>query len=600
MIRLFSSSETSFVNAGLGAVPDAISCKVTEERNGMFELQMTYPSDGIRIDNMTERNILYCKPNPYDEEQPFDIYRIEKGLNGTIEVYAEHASYRLSKVTVEPFTASSLAQTLSGLRAHAIIRSGDTFPFTFSTDKTMATAYKQTVPASIRQRLGGEAGSILDLYGGEYKWNKFNVYLYDNRGADRGVTIRYGKNLLDMSKDESVEMLVTGIYPYWVGTIDNVETVASLPEKVLYTTNASTYARTMTIPLDLSMYFDEKPTESELRTKAQEYISANNLDAPSINMKVSFIDLRGTTEYADIAPLEQVMLCDMVTIQHSALGVNVKAKVVKTVYDVLLDKYDSIELGTMTRFSSTMSTTSLSKTIVAQDEEIKTSANAVLSDLKKAIADASRIIVGQFGGNIQLLDNNTDGKLDALEILDDQNRADALDIFRWDNAGAHLGLKYTNGGASGTFKDVIRGVSSGAVSAWFSNLYANGSSAKIGQTVTGTNTVTSIAASTFTNIAQITLTKGTWVISGQIRMYTGFNGTVIGGISTTSGAVQAAEGGFTQLYTATALAQVGISLSRIITVTSASQTIYLVGWQNSGASKNLTAGQSHLQAVCVG
>ena len=153
MIRIFSAGTTNFSTMGLGAIPDAISCKVVEERNCVFELAMLYPVSGIRYQYMVERNIIVCNSNPYSATpQAFEIYRIVKGMRGLIEVYAQHISYRLSYIPVAPFTADSLMLTVQGLQDNAI----EPCPFTFWSDIQVAAPYMQTTPASIRQRLGGD------------------------------------------------------------------------------------------------------------------------------------------------------------------------------------------------------------------------------------------------------------------------------------------------------------------------------------------------------------------------------------------------------------------------------------------------------------
>ena len=104
---LFPSTSTEWTTQGLGALSDAISCTVTEERNGIFELEMQYPVSGVHFDEMQNRCIILAIPSPYRTAQPFRIYRITKPLNGICTVYAQHISYDLSGVPLNPFTAAS-------------------------------------------------------------------------------------------------------------------------------------------------------------------------------------------------------------------------------------------------------------------------------------------------------------------------------------------------------------------------------------------------------------------------------------------------------------------------------------------------------------
>ena len=61
-------------------------------------------------------------------------------------------------------------------------------------------------------------------------------------------------------------------------------------------------------------------------------------------MKVSFEPLWQQPEYSQF--LEKVNLCDTVTVRHADMNIEVKTKVIETVYDALAEKYSSITLGT--------------------------------------------------------------------------------------------------------------------------------------------------------------------------------------------------------------------------------------------------------------
>lgn len=433
LIRLFPANAETFTTLGLGAISDAISCNVQEVVNGYDELTMVYPADGIRIDDIVEQNIIVCKPQPHKNPQPFQIYRIVKGMGGTIEVYAEHISNRLRKIAVSPYSAASLALALQGLTDNA----EEDCPFTFWTDKTVASPYKQTVPASIRQRLGGEEGSILDVYGGEYEWDNFTVKLWNHRGTNRGVTIRYGKNLIDLTQERNIADTYTGIYPFWAGTVDGQDVVVTLPEKILHSDNASSYPYSMTVPLDLSMEFEEQPTATQLRNRAQTYITANNIGVPKVSLKVSFIDLQKTVDYADIAPLEQVDLGDIVTVQFEKLGVEATAEIVSTDYNVLTDSYNAVEIGEVRA--------SLSSTIAQQSAEIKRSETASRTFFEQAIDAATKLITGGLGGNIVFHYNDVTGYPDEIIIMDTDSTTTAVNCIRINKNGIGFSQRGYNG-----------------------------------------------------------------------------------------------------------------------------------------------------------
>ena len=323
-MRLYEANETEFNHNGLGVLSDAADAEVTEERNGAFELTMQYPSGGWLFSELKNRRIIYCPAYPGGTPQPFRIYRITKPMGGLVTVYAEHISYDLSGVMLSRFSAGSAAEAFAKLPQYAVGNN----PFTFFTDKSTQAVFQVTAPASIRSKLGGSEGSLLDVYGGEYVFDGFTVKLLNERGQNRGVSIRYGKNLTDLTQEENIQSVYTGVYPYWAKEEDYFE----LPEKTVNAEGDFGFTRLM--PLDLSSEFEEKPSAERLRAKAQEYMKANKIGVPKVSLTVSFFPLEQSEEYKDLALLETVYLCDTVNVEFSALGVSATAKVVKTVYDV--------------------------------------------------------------------------------------------------------------------------------------------------------------------------------------------------------------------------------------------------------------------------
>lgn len=110
---LYPQSETRFRNNGLGRLVDCISCVVTEERNGIYECEFQYPVTGQHYSDIQEGRIIFCTHDDTRTGQPFEIYKRSAEINGVVTFNASHISYRLSKVTLEPFTATSCAHALS-------------------------------------------------------------------------------------------------------------------------------------------------------------------------------------------------------------------------------------------------------------------------------------------------------------------------------------------------------------------------------------------------------------------------------------------------------------------------------------------------------
>ena len=338
---LYSATETNFDHNGIGILSACVSCEVTEEANGIFELAMQYPMDGVHFAEIGDRAIIKAKADQFRDPQLFRVYAISKPMNGVVTVLAEHISYDLSGIPVKPFSASTAYSALTGLKNNAVVDC----PFDFWTNKTTSANFEVSTPASIRSRLGGAVGSILDVYGGEYEFDNYTVKLHNNRGMNRGVSIRYGKNLTDIKQDQNCSNVATGIYPYWYLETDAGNVLIELPEKVVSAPGTYNFVKIRT--LDLSAEFDVQPTHEQLRAKTQEYIKKNNIGVPSVSLTVSFAQLEQSEEYKGLKFLERIGLFDTVSVQFPALNVSTTAKATKIVYDVLMDRVKSVTLGSV-------------------------------------------------------------------------------------------------------------------------------------------------------------------------------------------------------------------------------------------------------------
>ena len=411
---LFSDAATDYSTQGLGALADTLSCEVTEELNGEYELQMTYPVSGRRYADIKNRCIIYCKPDPYRGGQPFRIYRITRPLNGVIAVYARHISYDLSGIPVNPFTAGSAAAAMAGLKSNSAVSN----PFTFWTNLGTTADFSVTVPSSIRSLLGGSEGSILDTYGGEYEWDGMTVRLYSQRGQDNGVRIAYGKNLTDIEQDENIANIATGVIGYWAGTDGTLvqTSVVNAP---------GTYNFTRVITVDFSSDFEAQPTTEQLQQRTQQYVQDNNIGVPDVSITVSWIQLEQYSGYEGLSLLERVTLGDTVTVEFPPLGVEATARVVKTTYDALLDHYTTADIGSVRA--------NIADTIANQQQQIaNTPGKSEIQQIAEAITDT---ILGANGGAVRILDTNGDGEPDTLYIADNPDPAQAVKVWRFNYEG---------------------------------------------------------------------------------------------------------------------------------------------------------------------
>lgn len=503
---LYEKTETTFTSNGLGRLSDCIRCIVTEGRNDIYEAEFDYPVNGVHFEDIQIGRIISCTHDEQGDTQPFDIYAKSEPINGVVTFRAHHISYRLNEITVKPFTAGSCAEALSKIDSQSVT----TNPFTFWTNKSVTATLMSETPRKARAMLGGEENSILDIYGtGEYEFDKFDVKLYLHRGQDTNVSIRYGKNLVEFNNDEDASGVYTAIVPYWLGSEtvgdESVTVLVTLPEWFLTSGHTIPSGREVIVPMDLSGEFSEKPSVSDLRTRAQSRLASSDGWLPNQTVRINFVQLWQTEEYKEYAPLQRLKLCDTCGVFVPMYNMSLRAKVIKVVYNVLLDRYDSMDLGdkpttyaaaiekqfdskvagiekgfqavkidiqtveqnaaadatqkanaAQSAAEATASADATAKANAAvssangyTDGQIASAKSTIESEYEQAIEDATELIRGGTGGYI-VTTVNANGQPIELLITDNLDLNQAVNIWRW-NLG---GLAHSSNGYAGPFTDV--------------------------------------------------------------------------------------------------------------------------------------------------
>jgi len=440
---LYKADATNFASYGIGALPDTISCEVTEERNGAYECVVKYPVTGMNYSEIKRERIIKAKPSDTGSPQAFRIYRVTTPINGIVKIYAQHISYDLAAIATPQWESTPITPQLA---IEEVFNNALTpHRFTFQTDYTEAKAFAVSKPKSLRAVLGGEEGSVLSLWGGEFEWDNFKVIHHQGRGHNNGVVIEYGKNLTKFEHDSDISDVYTDLLPYAVTEDEEGnETVITLAEQILQI-GKTTLSQRKTLIKDFTDSFDIDAviTEDLLREKAQKYLENNPLGMETPTLTISFEALWKQPEYA--AVLERVALCDTVTVRHSELGISEHVKVIKTVYDTLAEKYVSITLGSAkASLLSTISDTAQSVDNIVQKVD------RFPSLMQSAINSATKLITGQKGGYVVLHGDET-GQPYELLVLDSPNIADAVNVWRW-NVG---GLGFSSNGYNGPYETAI-------------------------------------------------------------------------------------------------------------------------------------------------
>ena len=417
---LFESTETKFdtsVSNGLGRLYEATSCICTEKRNGEYYLTMEYPFASEMYKYLEKGRYILAEPSSNYRPQPFEIDTISRPMGGVVTVTAWHISDHLRYIPVMPFTASSCADALNKLKTY----SSEPNPFTVWTDKDVTAPFTNKVPRSFKACLGGEENSLLDVFGtAEYEFDMYNVKMHLHRGKNRGVTVRYGVNLKDLKQEDSIANTVTGITPYWHGTIDQKDVTVVLPEKNIQSDKADRfpYHRTEAVDLSSVIKLPEKvkqPTVDMLRDAAKTYMKGKSYGVPDVSLTVSYEDLAGTEEYSSDETL-QVNLCDTITVIFENLNVNATAEVISVEYDVLKEAYTKLELGS---YKDTLSK------IIYQNSIMQNNLVSAVKTIEDNDSDTESRLIAEYVKQNQIILDDTKAITDALskKINDETARA---------------------------------------------------------------------------------------------------------------------------------------------------------------------------------
>lgn len=434
---LHDKTNNNWTSQGLGPLSEAMNPKVTRERNGVYELNFSYPVKGALFNELLMGRWVVADAGPSStaQAQRFEIAEITKPKNGIVKVYCEHYRYQLLRSIVKlgsKYENMTAQAALNQLR-NQIEPKGD---FTFYSDVVTKSSIDFTDPArfgNAQEALGGVRGSMLDNFGGEYLFNNNQVRLLANAGVERNVIIAYGKNLIDITQQESIENTYTSVYGYSKGEGED-DTVLTLPEVYIDSSYVNSYSQRRIQSVDFS---EDKPASvAALRTLVQNYIKNNKVGVPKVSIKTSYADFASSVINDQLKNLEMLDLCDWVTVLFNELNINTSAQIIKTVWNVALDKFDSLELGE--------AATNMSKVI--SDSQTDTSKIVdKITWLEDAQKEASNILNNPGKGNVVVYPSYSDPQ--EILIMDTKDVNTAKNVWKW-NAG---GLGFSSTGYKGTY-----------------------------------------------------------------------------------------------------------------------------------------------------
>ncbi|WP_301537901.1 phage tail spike protein, partial [Streptococcus equi] len=335
------------------------------ERNGNYSLYIKYPLDGVFASVFKEELKIKSDAGRRTKWQTFEINRVLRNSKDHIEIFARHISMRTQDIALKPFVSGSSIDAESALEVWRDNLVGDD-TFDVKSDILTLGSFNWEVDkiGNARGALGGVAGSILDVYGGEYEFDNRTIILHKQMGRKAPTVLEYGRNIVSVEEERLLDGNYTSIYPYVRYTPEEAsgkphigeqeqpeEQLVTLPEFILDGQYLDLYAQRRIQMVDLSSHFNDdkkEPTVEEIRKLAQKYLKDNNVGAPKISIEVDYIDLSQTLDYQDFRVMEEVELCDIVPLYYPKFGITTETeKVVEIVYDVYTDSNHTIKLGTI-------------------------------------------------------------------------------------------------------------------------------------------------------------------------------------------------------------------------------------------------------------
>lgn len=349
-----------FSKNGIGLLTDCISCIVHQELTdkhsvGEYEVSIEYPLGGVHAKEIEVNCWLLVKPNPFDEVQPFRIYSIKRTMFRSMIIKAEHISYGLDAVPVSGSTASNSPAALDWFNNKQAFTSGfELHSEYFEGENNRIVAHVE--PVSARYLLN----EFVDFFSAELKFNWKEITMVHHVGQDRGVSIRYGKNLLDISSTETFQNKYTAVYPYVKRTNgQGIVEYKELSNKIAnpYDPNDPEASIMRAVVMDLSEVFKDVAyndiTDEKLFDQALWHMAYNTdrtfVWDPDLNIEMSYIDFRKSMEYNGVADVADVGLGDDVNVIYGAFGLNVNTRVISISYDALNEVNDGLTIGNVKR-----------------------------------------------------------------------------------------------------------------------------------------------------------------------------------------------------------------------------------------------------------
>ncbi|HFX3886296.1 phage tail spike protein [Enterococcus faecium] len=342
---LYSSTDTDFTAGGIGILSDCKKCLVTEESNGSYTVELSFPINAKFSSQLEDHNYqIKCKPNATDDFHIFYIYNHYKDMaTGLLYVYGKSRTMKLGNRAVKKLEFERVTcQEAMRYLEKSMDQSSDIHLFSDIT-RVGSTSIEVSNPLKC---IKGIDGSLNQIFGGEMKHEPFQLSLLNRRGRDHVTTFRYRKNLTGLKVETNFDGLLTRIFPYADIQNNEGETERIFGNPVdspnIDKYDGEIYSEYVQFTEDQGVT-DQK----SLNEVAKKYFSSinPNCDQPNVSIELNIRKMEDTVLAKRFKKFREVGLFDTFDIFHERFKINITAQITKVVYDSLSERVESLEAG---------------------------------------------------------------------------------------------------------------------------------------------------------------------------------------------------------------------------------------------------------------
>ena len=412
MIKIFEATDKIYTSNG-DKIILPLKAKVHKEDNGDFYINVEAPLS--YIDYLVPNNIIVA--NTPQGEQAFRIANVENN-RVKIKVKAYHVFYDSKNYLIQD--SYVVDKNCNDALDHLNSATDNTSPFKTTSNITTIKSFR-----CVRKSLYEAINTIIERWGGHLVRDNWNIQIMDKIGQDNGVTVRYAKNLKDITCTENWDNVVTKILPVGKDGIllDNLYIVSETQYGIPYT-------KTISFEQDLEREdysSDEAYTQAlknDLQIQAQAYLDEHCIPELNYTLKAN-ID-----KVTDIG--------DTIEVQDERLNLDIMTNIIAYDYDCILGQYTELEFGNFKKKLSNLMGNISSST----QQQIQSNNDVIQVAFNESLQQAQDKIMGVLGSSYVIYD------ADKILVVDTLPKEDARNVIMISSGG----IGFSSTGISGTFR----------------------------------------------------------------------------------------------------------------------------------------------------